>query len=484
MKIRPDYDALGLPGYLEAVRKRLVPYQLEVVDHLIDNPKCAIDSVGGTGKSLMALYATFSKRPKAVIIVCSSNALYTWIKEIDKWFKPFAKMCVVVEGQPAAKRKKIWQQDALFFICTYGTLRADQKEAIAIKADVIISDEYHKGGLKNPKSQATKVFKELEPYAESIIPTSGSGIRKGPQDLWGLLNILNRKRFTSYWQFIGRYCIVEETHFGKQIVAPKHAAEMLETIKPNYIRVPRSISEAQKPKLLRKVVSLTMTPTQKKYYHQLNQDMAIMYTNLKGEFDMLASSTVIGLGIKLRKLLICPQMLDIPDLGAGIDAVLDQIDSREDPHTVIFTPFLDAIPIFKEELQKRLPNVHVMTLQGGDDWQHIKDTTDQFRASRNTLVICSLMFAQSFELETAQHCHFLGYDWDQNSNEQCEWRLQRMTADITLPITAYYYAYRNTIDDDILSTLNTNTLNVQRTFKSIDQLQTHLKGELHDNVSN
>ena len=54
-----------------------------------------------------------------------------------------------------------------------------------------------------------------------------------------------------------------------------------------------------------------------------------------------------------------------------------------------------------------------------------------------------------------------------------------MTADITRSITAYYYAYRGTVDDDILSTLNTNTLNVQRTFASVDKLQAHLKGELN-----
>lgn len=477
MKEQPDYSEL--PAYLEAVRKILVPFQHEVADHFEVNGKCALDSVGGTGKSLLALYGTFFRRPKTVIIVCSGSAMYTWQKEILKWFKPWANSISVIEGSTPAKRRKCWEKDALFYICTYGSLRVDKSLALQKNADVLIADEYHRGGLKNPKSAATKVFKELEPYAKAIFPTSGSGIRKGPQDLWGLLNILNRKKFTSYWHFIGRYCVILETHFGKEIAGPRNMEEMLNLIRPNYIRVPRSISDAQKPKLLRKVISLPLTPLQKKHYQELNEEMVTLYKTSEGDFDMIASSTVIGVKIKLRKLLICPQMLGIPDLGSGLDAVLDQIANRDDPHTVIFTPFLDAIPIFKEYLQQRLPTTKIMVLKGGDDWRVIKEVTDEFRANSNSLVICSLMFAQSFELETASFCHFLGYDWDQGSNEQCEWRLQRMTADITRSITAYYYAYRGTVDDDILSTLNTNTLNVQRTFASVDKLQAHLKGELN-----
>lgn len=472
--MRPNYEQL--PEYLDKIWAVLVQYQKDVCNHFKEYPKCVLDSVGGTGKTLMALFATMARQPRCVLIVCSSNALWTWQKEVAKWFKPWSgpEHFTVIEGYSAAKRRSCWSKETLFYACTYGTLRADKDLIHKLQPSAIICDEYHKGGLKNRNSQTTKVLKELEPYTVTFFTTSGSGIRKGPPDLWALLNLLARKVYTSYWQFVYKHCHIDDTKFGKQILGTKNPERFLSEIKTNYVRVPRSISDAQKPKLLRKKIYLQMTSLQKKHYHELANEMCTVFETEGGDFDLIASSSIIGVRQKMRKLLICPEMLGIQDLGSTIDAIIDQIENREDPHTVIFTPFLDGIPILKRELQKKYPDVKIMTLQGGNTPEDIKAIESTFRTDRNTMVICSLQYAQSFELESAQYCHFAGFDWDQGANEQCEWRLQRMTADIKQPITAYYYMYRNTIDEDILETLNTNTLNVKNTFKSIDELKTHL----------
>lgn len=478
MQNTPDYT--GLEERLQAVYSVLAPFQREIVDHFDLNPKCSLDATGGTGKTLMTLYATFKSRPKTVLILCSKNAFYTWQKEVKKWFPEWSgeEFFSVIEGQTPAKRAKCWQKDALFYICSYGTFRSDKAKALALRADVILSDEYHKGGLKNRKSATTLAIKELEPFAKRIHPASGSAIRKGPQDLWSLLNILARRAFTSYWAFVYKYCVVIDGMFGKEIDGPKNEEEMLRLIKPYYVRVPRSISDAQKPKLLRQIIPLKKTPLQAKHYKELAEELVTIYETSAGDFDIIASPTIVGVYIKLRKLLICPQMIGIQDMGAGLDMVLDICSDRDDYHTVIFTPFTDGIPIFKEALEKALPDYRIFTLQGGDTWEKIKQVTDDFRADRKTICICSVMYSQSFELESAEHCHFLGYDWDQNSNEQCEWRLQRMTADITRPITAYYYQYKESVDEDIMETLNTNTMNVKKTFRSVDELKTHLGGTI------
>lgn len=471
-----EIDYTDLQKHLDVVWNKFYDWQKDVVTRLSANLKTALDAAGGTGKTLMALYPTMQLRPKRVLIVCSNNAVWTWIKEITEYFKPWANI-LHISGS-AAQRRKLWTSPSLFKICSSSTLRTDRLLIDAWGPEVVICDEYHKVGLKNRASQATAAFKYICQKAKAYFETSGSGLRKGPQDIWSVLNINAPKKFASYWAFINRYCVIIENTFGKEIGPAKNSERMVEEIADQYIRIPRSISDAAKPKLVRQIIPVEMSKLQKRYYRELADDMFTQIETEGGDIDLIHSSTTVGVIVKLRKLCICPQMLGIPDVGPAIDMVLEHIEEVGDPHCVIFTPFTDAIPIFKEYLTKKLPDVTVYTLQGGAKPDDIANIEKGFRASRNTICIVSSHYAQSFELESAQYCHHLGYDWDQNTNEQCEWRLQRITADKTKPIHSYYYQFIGTMDEVIMYTLNVNTLNVKNTFKSVDQLYNFLSGKM------
>lgn len=467
--MKVDYS--NLEQYIADVYKILVPFQIDCTEHLALNPRCSIDSRMGTGKTLMALTAMFKRRPQRILVLCSKNAFYTWKKEVTKWFPDYAqsKYHTYIRGTPT-QRNKAWASDSLFYICTYQSFWRDIAKAKALDPDALILDEFHKGGLRNNDTKVSKAVRELDiKKTIPMIPMSGSTNRRGPQDHWNLLNITNPKAFPSYWKFVMRYCIVVDGPFGKAIEGVQNTTEYAQVTKPYFYRIPYDLVKDQLPTLRRERVSVDMSDIVRRVYNDLTRDMYSMLDN--GE--MIVTSTVLGRMVKLRQLLCCPKILGIDDYGAGIEAVREYIEAKEDHHSVIFTPFRDAVLHLKEYVRQNI-TTNVFSLWGGDEPETVEAQTKAFKKTRG-VIVCSTKFAQSFELETSDNCHHVGYEWDQDDNAQAEGRLQRMTSDISKPIMSYYYEHVGTIDSDIMNVLNSNTKNIKNLYQDIDRLKLLLR---------
>src|ERR1700761_1730660 len=117
-----NVDYSKLDEYLVNVQAQMKPYQVRTVSHGKKNITCVVDSKGGSGKSLMGLTMSFLRKPRRILILCTSNALFTWEKEAQKWYPEYAKkemFQVVTKDYDATERKALWKKDVLFTITTW-----------------------------------------------------------------------------------------------------------------------------------------------------------------------------------------------------------------------------------------------------------------------------------------------------------------------------------------------------------------------------
>lgn len=447
------------------------PYQDFAVDWLVRNRRCILGDDKGLGKTLEIGRALIVVKPKRILLlVPGTAAMYVWKEDqLPKWGieQQLGLTLTVIRG-PQEKRKKLWSTEP-FVVATYAGFRTDSAAGIVpAKWDVIICDEYHRA-FKKRKTKTWSFLKQLlgTDNVRYFWPTSGSALVKGPQDLWATLNLCNPRIWSSYWKFINTYTIQDWNGFSQEIIGVKNQEQLKRNLEPIFLRRTKGEVLPELPPKTRQPVFVDMTSTQAHLYDQMAQDMIITLQGHDGMISPLIASTILEKTVNLRKILVSPQMVDphCGDWGGAIEHLLDELSGAEVPaqrHCVIYTPFRDAVPLIRRAVENRLQwspeRSPIIELMGGKGSKagairELKEKIDFYRANKG-IAICTIQFAESFELDPADHCYFVGYEWDQEQNGQAEDRLHRGT--IKWPVNCYYYRYHGTYDDEVMAILDRN----------------------------
>ena len=455
-------------------------YQNEGVKWLLQRDRAILADDMGLGKTVQVIRTmqALSKRHpvgqkdsiKRILIVAPKVALYVWMLELDKWW-PDGFACTIMLIGHAAKRRKIIEEldDVRIILTTYNTLKTHikpkepSKTDFPLEHDIIIADEAHR--FRNRKTATYKMMKQLSaPYFYML---SGTPATRGPQDLWALLNIIDRGRFSSFWRFVNAHCHVDRGPFGHQISGVKNPEGLRNVLKPFLKRRLKMDVAEELPLKTRQILPVGMTPTQRKLYNQMEQEM---YAELEDGSVSFAQTSLTKL-LRLRQILVTPLLLrgdvgeedydnSYAEYGAGIDAIAEHMQDVGDHHVVIFTPFAKAIPFIELRLS-RLGITQGVVLKGGMGPEQVGAAIEEFKEKRG-IAICTIKFAQSFSLETARVGYFLGYEFTPDENWQAEDRLHRLTS--KNPVTIYYIQHKDTVDEDVLEILNTKSHNIHQMF--------------------
>lgn len=438
----------------------LYPYQQEAVEFALRRKRVIIGHEMGLGKTAIALktltadehgsWPSFGK----VLIVCPKSALYVWQTECEKWIHLNP---TTIVGKPA-ERKKLWKH-ANFALCTLDILKRDVKPPnnhVPLNWDIVIVDEAHR--IRNRKTQNFKAVKKLK--SKYLFFLTGVPVSRGPHDLWTMLNLIKPHVFSSYWRFVNTFCIVDETPFGREIIGAKNTAPLREILSDYAIRKTKKQVLPELPEKTRQAIIIEPTPLQRRLHDNLTDEMLAELNS-----TLIASSTILANIMKLRQILVTPQILDPQaELGAGIDLIIEHLNDRDfdDRHIVIFTPFARALPhIIKALNEAGFDNV--VTLRGGMDPKQVGSAIEVFKNFK-TIAICTIKFAQSFSLESSSAGYFLGCEWDRSENIQAEDRLHRMTS--KNPVNIYYIRHRHTIEDRVFEILDTRNRTVNAVLNS------------------
>lgn len=463
------------------------PYQIEGARFLRDRQRAICADEMGLGKSLQAIIALRNSEScdDTVLITCPKAALWVWFSELDKWWpEGFKRLHIVIGDKFDRDRVILTIQDSInrglwprpIILATYDMVRIEADFFKALQFGTIIADEAHK--FRNRTTKIHKVMCRLR--TDNVYMLTGTPASKGPQDIWGLLHVINPKTFSSYWKFVNTFCHVIDNGFGKEIVGVRNEENLRALIRRYMIRrVKKEVAE-ELPDKIRQFLPVEMTAYQSKIYHDLEEDMM---ADLTEDLTVVTPLTITKL-IRLRQLLICPQVLDPKgidstlEVGAGLTTIKEWLDNAESPHSVIFTPFSKPLPLIERFLHKS-GYYNIGILKGGMKMEEVRDTIQEFEASKG-IIICTIKFAQSFSLSTSSTAFFLGYEYNPDENYQAEDRLHRLTSKNMVNI--YYLKYTDSVDEDILGILNTKQGRVNKMLRDPQALKELLRSRGNKNL--
>jgi SNF2 family DNA or RNA helicase len=405
----------------------------------------------GLGKTRIASRAMSFWDFSRFLIVCSKNGMLMWKREMLKLGLP----ATIISGNKL-QRKELWRRARLYNcvpICTHAVFRNDILE-IGVNWDGMLVDELHRACRKK-SAQIFKCFQYVARNCEYLLLLTGSPARKGPHNLWIYFNLLNHKLFSSYWRFVNTYCWVNDTGFGKEILGVKNEEELKALLRRHgRFRTWKEVLP-NAPKKTKQFLEVEMDDEQEGVYKQLE---AQCIAEVGSEGDLLVAPSDLSLIMKFRQLLVCPKILH-PELGygAGIEAICEAMADEEETHFVVFTPFAKALPHLYEYVTDVRGYKSVGVLQGGMSTEDMEEIVARSKRERG-LLLCTIQYATTFDLETMWHAFFLGAEWSIDDNEQAEYRLIRFITNH--PVNINYVRYNGTIDDHVFEALDFNNRTV------------------------
>lgn len=422
------------------------------------------------GKTLETLAALYNIGHHDTLVVCPKIATGVWQFEAKQWFD-WSGLCITGKYKPAERRamRENWTEDLLIIN------PAMLKETLEWKSkwSTIVVDETHLCGLLNHKSKTLSIIKKAQ--SENLFLLTGTPIRKGPDDLWPMLHLLDPRKFPAYWPFVNKYCHVIKTPFGKEILnRPKNPTEFNKMLKHYMIRHKKSEVLKDLPDKVRRVLPIDMNKQQARMYNELFEDMMTEVGD-----DILMVPSVLTKNLRLRQLLVCPRILGVDDDGAALTALVKDLIPQEfdDGRAVVVgTPFRTAIPYIIDAIRRELPDTYVETIHG-----EIKETAQQVAqrfqnyADHRKVLVYTLKTGASWTAHTASTGFALGYEWSTTDMVQAEDRIHRMGQ--KLDVIWNYLLHPDTIDELIMETLNVKSsaehwiLRPQEMYKKLEQLK-------------
>lgn len=454
----------------------LRPFQAKAAARMTAEKRHLLLFKMGLGKTPTIVTALYNIRTtiRRVLIIAPTNSHRTWEDHLIEWFDnydlsnqtqtPLAIYRWRKRQHDAAARRALWQTEKAaphinVYIMTYAGFLTDAPH-IPNQFDVIINDEPH----RRIRKRGNKTFEALLPFVRKTpYYWAGTGTPGHlPLDMWTLFHLAKPKYFRSYWKFVNAFHYVLDNEFGrKEILGIRNEEQWYRTRDSlcsiaTKDSVAAEVGQSHKPQ--RQLLHVMMDPIQARHYNEISKDM---FTVIDGKPLLIPSSLTRIL--RLRQLLVCPKILspNLPSYGAAIEDLIETLaDTETDPHIVIFTPFTEAIPWFRERLLSA-NHAHIYHLQGGITPDEQVQQITSWRKTRGIL-ICSTLYAESFSLEPAAECFHIGYDFNPEVNDQADHRLQRLLT--PYPINAYYYAYEDTYDSRLAEIVCIKQNNANKTL--------------------
>lgn len=239
-------------------------YQIQGVEFLRETKRAGLGDVPGLGKTAQATFAAV----EPVLVVCPNYLVPQWVAWLQSQGKDvIAATGSIAERTAALSAGKAWTVCNVEMLATY----ADFFKATKNRKNwrTIIFDESHH--LKSHKGKRAKTAVILAKDAEFVFILSGTFIKREVDDLYMQFRILRPDIFTSYWQFVRLYCVVDEGYFGTQILGPKrsmlpHLQELMNTLilARNYEDVGRSL-----PPVIERVTPIVLEPHARQLYDEV-----------------------------------------------------------------------------------------------------------------------------------------------------------------------------------------------------------------------
>lgn len=410
----------------EAVGLTHRPYQAEGIDFLWRRKRGMITDAPGLGKTPQGALAS---EPPA-LIVCPTYLTGQWCAWLQEHFPK--RKAAVAKGNRFDREKVIADETLDFLIVNKEMLRTHIKpiKKVIKRYNTMIVDESHH--LRNRQAEHSKGAVELAKKVERVYLLSATPIWKEVDDLYMQLQLLFPSVFTSYWDFVDKWCISDATRYGTKIVGMKKEmiAELEELL--GVIRVGRTYEQAGRdlPPVIENIVKLDFSRDTRKVYDDAKNGYRLQIMNEPA----LMMTSAMQVMHTLR------QITGFEKVDAIKETVEDTRPYHKDRY-VIFTWYKDAA----YNIAQALPGSLLVT---GD----YKPDERALRAKSGKPIVATISaMSEGVDLSHMRMVIFAEEHWPPGSAVQALARVrrERLVETNEEPILVYYMLVEKTIDTTI-----------------------------------
>lgn len=413
---------VGLGGISDQIAGLEFPFdfQKEGIQFLMKSPRSMLALSPGLGKSLTAIVAAHLSGSKRILVVAPKTLLRNWQREIQKWVH-----------EDSVVWHKVIGEDSRWVVTNYETVSRKMvvksgKESYSLadgipQFDTVIVDESVM--IKNRKALRTKAIGALTDKAKNVWLLSGSPITRFYDDMWSQLNVLDGKRFRSYWKFAERYCVLIDNGWGISIVNNRPDAD--KQLKSDLADIYFARTQDQVldlPPFIFDNVEVEMDPAQYKAYSQMEQSMVALLD---------PNDTRVVAPIVLTQILRLVQLASNPALLTGKmalspkwEAALEMLEYEELP-AIIWTTFIETAKQMRGFAEKAGHRVAV--LSGDTPDQERQEIVDAFQNGELDVLIAHPAVGKfGLTLTRARTSIYLERSYNADDYHQSLYRVRRI----------------------------------------------------------
>ena len=428
--------------------QKLKPYQRVAIAFGIAAKKCIIADDRGLGKTLEAISICEALRLKRTLVVAPGYLKFGWQREVQNWVGDVG---VVALGDRAIRTetiKQFWASNKRYLIVNYEMIRPNVNaggypELFNYRWDAVIFDEAHR--LKGRDSQWTSGAKKLS--SEYLFMCTGNPIANRPDEIWQLLNLIDPKRFSGYWNFVEYFCNIVDTFFGRDIAGVNKArlAQLQFVLQPYLIRRLKRDVAPWLPEKVNQIIEVELEGRQKTFYQRAEKEMILELQN--GGIEII--DTVIALNIRLQQAIANPAILGGVDEScvekAAIELIADLFDSGA-KKIVVGLWFIEAVRLFSQKLAKKNMKHYIIT--GEIKAEKRDEIVENFKSDKEPCLLIGGIKAMSegLNIDECDHIIFMDKSWTPLDNEQFVDRIHRMTS--TRTKNSYHIVVKDSLSQD------------------------------------
>jgi len=372
-------------------------YQKEAINWISKTDACILGDEPGLGKTAASLFG--SADCDKVLITCPAYVASHWERHIEDLLGE--KVTDGFSDKNTNKRlERITESNYKYVIVNHELLRSNTAINILSRKNfsAFIIDEAHKFQGRN--TQQSDGASSLSQTIKKNILLTGSVIWNTPASVWKLLNIIDSVRFSSYWGFVERFCLTEDSPWGTTVG----------DIKPSMVDTFKWVLS---PYLLRRKKVDVAKDLPPKVYSVVNYTVDVKkYNSIKKDDTLTPMRKVIS----LRDSCNCKQKAA---------TLLNILEDNKGQQIVIFAWYHNTIKHLQEVLAKS--KIDFLTVSGKQDPTDRVVILDRFRNKETDILIAGIgSITYGVDLDNATVGIFYEMDWVPTNNAQAEDRLHRI----------------------------------------------------------
>lgn len=445
-------------------------YQKIAVDFLCEKRRAILGDDVGLGKTFPAIAAAIrlgnsvpGRRPGEfrVLVVLPKHLVYQWYEQLRRYFGTQYDIWLAERYTQANVIDKGYGKAEVlpgFYLTTYPVLQNSGKKTAfwlwRMKWDTIIFDEGQV--LRNRTTQQTKNARNLR--SDNMFILTGSPMERGPDDIFGLLYMCDRRKFSSYWRFVDDWFYVWENPWKSEVLRVRDPQEtdfnnmirdyMLRRMKDEYLDLKDPIIYDVPVELPQREIE-KYKRAMKDLYYDPSEGGSLNFE------DWIITKNVVSMFTKLRQHISTVGGLKNPK----IQALIETVNALPPQQIIHYTWFRDSAKLVVQAMESR--GITAFYIDGSMTAEVRHATVTEWKNTPNSHLVATMKSVSTgLDLQNAAVVIFYEHDYIPSTHVQAVGRVQRSEQKNQV-LVYHIYAYR-TIDEQSYKMSLRRITNIQR----------------------